>query len=219
MTTILPEPYPFSPRYTFYAFLLFSFYIFILDHVSPFAINTDPPISPDIHSCVYMQMANLAHADLSEDDKIKAMMNQSTYDSMRWVIFIMLSNLHPHFCLLSTSVHLLFPFSSILRPCCDLSLGFHYFAPSASHIRFLFLSLIYLFFCSFFHELSVIRRFFVSIFFYTPLIHSVFSLCSYTKKFGGVLPVNYTCYRCGNTGHHIRNCPTSGVRAGHVTSL
>lgn len=150
MTTILPEPYPFSPRYTFYAFLLFSFYIFILDHVSPFAINTDPPISPDIHSCVYMQMANLAHADLSEDDKIKAMMNQSTYDSMRWVIFIMLSNLHPHFCLFSTSVHLLFPFSSILRPCCDLSLGFHYFAPSASHIRFLFLSLFIYFFVLFF---------------------------------------------------------------------
>ncbi|TKS91727.1 E3 ubiquitin-protein ligase RBBP6 [Collichthys lucidus] len=36
------------------------------------------------------------------------------------------------------------------------------------------------------------------------------------KKFGGVLPANYTCYRCGNTGHHIRNCPTSGVRAEHV---
>ncbi|XP_051243076.1 E3 ubiquitin-protein ligase RBBP6 [Dicentrarchus labrax] len=33
---------------------------------------------------------------------------------------------------------------------------------------------------------------------------------NYNKKFGGVLPANYTCYRCGNTGHHIRNCPTSG---------
>ncbi|XP_019113893.2 E3 ubiquitin-protein ligase RBBP6 isoform X2 [Larimichthys crocea] len=30
------------------------------------------------------------------------------------------------------------------------------------------------------------------------------------KKFGTALPANYTCYRCGNTGHHIRNCPTSG---------
>ncbi|KAM9843993.1 uncharacterized protein ACBR49_013122 [Aulostomus maculatus] len=30
------------------------------------------------------------------------------------------------------------------------------------------------------------------------------------KKFGAVLPANYTCFRCGNTGHHIRNCPTSG---------
>ncbi|XP_037834715.1 E3 ubiquitin-protein ligase RBBP6 isoform X3 [Kryptolebias marmoratus] len=29
-------------------------------------------------------------------------------------------------------------------------------------------------------------------------------------KFGNALPENYTCYRCGNTGHHIRNCPTSG---------
>ncbi|XP_069566073.1 E3 ubiquitin-protein ligase RBBP6-like isoform X1 [Brachyistius frenatus] len=28
-------------------------------------------------------------------------------------------------------------------------------------------------------------------------------------KLGTVLPVNYTCYRCGNTGHHIRNCPSS----------
>ncbi|XP_072224572.1 E3 ubiquitin-protein ligase RBBP6 isoform X2 [Leuresthes tenuis] len=28
-------------------------------------------------------------------------------------------------------------------------------------------------------------------------------------KIGTVLPENYTCYRCGNTGHHIRNCPIS----------
>ncbi|XP_008286963.1 E3 ubiquitin-protein ligase RBBP6 isoform X2 [Stegastes partitus] len=33
---------------------------------------------------------------------------------------------------------------------------------------------------------------------------------SLNKKLGTALPVNYTCYRCGNTGHHIRNCPTSG---------
>ncbi|XP_061702279.1 E3 ubiquitin-protein ligase RBBP6 isoform X2 [Syngnathoides biaculeatus] len=32
----------------------------------------------------------------------------------------------------------------------------------------------------------------------------------YNRKFGGVLPANYTCYRCGNTGHHIRKCPSSG---------
>ncbi|XP_053193953.1 E3 ubiquitin-protein ligase RBBP6-like isoform X2 [Scomber japonicus] len=63
----------------------------------------------------FSKMTNLAHADVSEDDKIKAMMNQSAYDTM-----------------------------------------------------------------------------------------------SYTKKFGGVLPANYACYRCGNTGHHIRNCPTGG---------
>uniref|UniRef100_A0A3B4GU78 RBBP6 ligase n=2 Tax=Haplochromini TaxID=319058 RepID=A0A3B4GU78_9CICH len=25
-----------------------------------------------------------------------------------------------------------------------------------------------------------------------------------------VLSANYTCYRCGNPGHHIRNCPSSG---------
>uniref|UniRef100_A0A1A7YJ70 CCHC-type domain-containing protein n=1 Tax=Iconisemion striatum TaxID=60296 RepID=A0A1A7YJ70_9TELE len=29
-------------------------------------------------------------------------------------------------------------------------------------------------------------------------------------KLGTVLPENYTCYRCRNTGHHIRNCPLSG---------
>ncbi|XP_042248692.1 E3 ubiquitin-protein ligase RBBP6-like isoform X2 [Thunnus maccoyii] len=63
----------------------------------------------------FSKMTNLAHADVSEDDKIKAVMNQSAYDSM-----------------------------------------------------------------------------------------------SYTKKLGAVLPANYACYRCGNTGHHIRNCPTSG---------
>ncbi|XP_077940225.1 uncharacterized protein LOC120827758 isoform X2 [Gasterosteus aculeatus] len=33
---------------------------------------------------------------------------------------------------------------------------------------------------------------------------------SYNKKFGTVLPANYTCYRCGNTGHHIRDCPIIG---------
>ncbi|XP_071330261.1 E3 ubiquitin-protein ligase RBBP6-like isoform X2 [Trachinotus anak] len=63
----------------------------------------------------FAKMANLADADVSEEDKIKVMLNQSTYDSM-----------------------------------------------------------------------------------------------NYNKKFGNVLPANYTCYRCGNTGHHIRNCPTSG---------
>lgn len=36
-----------------------------------------------IHPCVYMQMTNLAEADVSEEDKIKVMLNQSTYDSMK----------------------------------------------------------------------------------------------------------------------------------------
>lgn len=43
-----------------------------------------------------------------------------------------------------------------------------------------------------------------------------FFFSSYNIKPGAGLPANYTCYRCGNTGHHIRNCPTSGVRAEHV---
>ncbi|XP_029293533.1 E3 ubiquitin-protein ligase RBBP6 isoform X2 [Cottoperca gobio] len=38
---------------------------------------------------------------------------------------------------------------------------------------------------------------------------SAFDL-NYNKKFTAGLPANYTCYRCGSTGHHIRNCPTSG---------
>ncbi|KAM7386576.1 hypothetical protein PAMA_009268 [Pampus argenteus] len=65
----------------------------------------------------FAKMANLAHVDASEDDKIKAMMNQSAYHSM-----------------------------------------------------------------------------------------------GYTKKFGAALPANYICYRCGNTGHHIRNCPNRAIR-------
>ncbi|XP_023252896.1 E3 ubiquitin-protein ligase RBBP6-like [Seriola lalandi dorsalis] len=42
------------------------------------------------------------------------------------------------------------------------------------------------------------------------LNQSTYDTMNYNKKFGNVLPANYTCYRCGNTGHHIRNCPTSG---------
>ncbi|XP_040918545.1 E3 ubiquitin-protein ligase RBBP6 isoform X2 [Toxotes jaculatrix] len=42
------------------------------------------------------------------------------------------------------------------------------------------------------------------------LNQSTYDSKNYNKKFGTVLPANYTCYRCGNTGHHIRNCPTSG---------
>ncbi|CAG5897568.1 unnamed protein product [Menidia menidia] len=61
-----------------------------------------------------IQMANLADADVSEEDKIRVMMNQSTYDPMNM-----------------------------------------------------------------------------------------------NTKIGTVLPDNYTCYRCGNGGHHIRNCPVS----------
>ncbi|XP_029914386.1 E3 ubiquitin-protein ligase RBBP6-like isoform X2 [Myripristis murdjan] len=32
----------------------------------------------------------------------------------------------------------------------------------------------------------------------------------YIKKHGPPPPANYTCYRCGKNGHHIRNCPTNG---------
>ncbi|XP_033999755.1 E3 ubiquitin-protein ligase RBBP6-like isoform X2 [Trematomus bernacchii] len=32
---------------------------------------------------------------------------------------------------------------------------------------------------------------------------------NYSKKPGTVLPANYTCYRCGGSGHHIRNCPST----------
>ncbi|KAI3360046.1 hypothetical protein L3Q82_014378 [Scortum barcoo] len=73
----------------------------------------------------FSKMANLADADVSEEDKIKVMINQSSYDSM-----------------------------------------------------------------------------------------------NYSKKFGAVLPANYTCYRCGNTGlDHIRNCPTSGQDKNFETPL
>ncbi|XP_061604854.1 E3 ubiquitin-protein ligase RBBP6 isoform X2 [Phyllopteryx taeniolatus] len=39
---------------------------------------------------------------------------------------------------------------------------------------------------------------------------SSYNPMTYNKKFGGMLPANYTCYRCGNTGHHIRKCPSTG---------
>ncbi|XP_077395747.1 E3 ubiquitin-protein ligase RBBP6 isoform X3 [Festucalex cinctus] len=64
---------------------------------------------------LFSKMVNLAAADVSEDDKIKVMMNQSSYDPM-----------------------------------------------------------------------------------------------TYSKKSALALPANYTCFRCGNAGHHIRKCPYSG---------
>eukprot|EP00063_Salmo_salar_P069408 XP_014044243.1 PREDICTED: E3 ubiquitin-protein ligase RBBP6-like isoform X1 [Salmo salar] len=36
----------------------------------------------------------------------------------------------------------------------------------------------------------------------------------YVKKLTGPPPANYTCYRCGKNGHHIRNCPTNGKEKG-----
>ncbi|XP_073350339.1 uncharacterized protein [Pagrus major] len=47
------------------------------------------------------------------------------------------------------------------------------------------------------------------------LNQSIYESMNYNKKFGAVLPANYTCYRCGTTGHHIRNCPATGVRPEH----
>ncbi|XP_042578797.1 E3 ubiquitin-protein ligase RBBP6-like isoform X1 [Cyprinus carpio] len=35
----------------------------------------------------------------------------------------------------------------------------------------------------------------------------------YAKKLVGPPPPNYTCFRCGKTGHYIRNCPTNGDRS------
>uniref|UniRef100_A0A3Q3G7S6 CCHC-type domain-containing protein n=1 Tax=Labrus bergylta TaxID=56723 RepID=A0A3Q3G7S6_9LABR len=45
------------------------------------------------------------------------------------------------------------------------------------------------------------------------VLPSFLCLCSYSNKFGNPLPLNYVCYRCGNTGHHIKNCPNSKVSA------
>ncbi|KAI9518369.1 hypothetical protein NQZ68_038237 [Dissostichus eleginoides] len=36
---------------------------------------------------------------------------------------------------------------------------------------------------------------------------------NYSKKPGTVLPANYTCYRCGGSGHHIRNCPSTADKS------
>src|SRR5438067_112031 len=38
---------------------------------------------------------------------------------------------------------------------------------------------------------------------------------NYTKSRGlvGPLPANYTCYRCGQGGHYIKQCPTNNVRS------
>ncbi|TKS91742.1 E3 ubiquitin-protein ligase RBBP6 [Collichthys lucidus] len=121
MTRILQEPYPFSQRYT-------HLDTYSVCQIGPGSCESlilifKPAISgcvAHIHSCTYMQMANLADADVSEEDKLKVILNQNTYESVNY------------------------------------------------------------------------------------------------KKFGGVLPANYTCYRCGNTGHHIRNCPTSGKHTHRV---
>ena len=32
-----------------------------------------------------------------------------------------------------------------------------------------------------------------------------------TRGHFGPLPMNYTCYRCGQGGHYIKNCPTNNV--------
>lgn len=162
-------------------------------------------------------MANLADADVSEEDKIKVMLNQSTYDSMKWVTSVMLSNLllHTYFCLLGTSIHLFSLFLNSVSPCSDVSLSLSWISLLCS--IFMPRSICFPYF--FFHMLQSPCS---SVIFFLNLStsHSLsLSHSSYNKKFGTVLPTNYTCYRCGNTGHHIRNCPTSGVtEAASVTA-
>ena len=58
-------------------------------HLSWIMRVTDPQICPAffvsvyINPCLYMQMANLADADVPEEDKIKVVLNQSIYESMK----------------------------------------------------------------------------------------------------------------------------------------
>lgn len=59
--------------------------------------------------CVYIQMANLAEADVSEEDKIKVMLNQSTYDAMKWVACVTILNFF-------VSIHLLFVYLHDMAP-------------------------------------------------------------------------------------------------------
>lgn len=92
-------------------------------------------------------MTNLAAENLSEEDKIKAVLYQSSYSTMRWGFF-----------------------------CLSWLLFGYYGCLLISFLTFFFL--------------VVFPR-------------------SYSTKSTTSLPANYTCYRCGNAGHHIRNCPTS----------
>lgn len=39
-----------------------------------------------------------------------------------------------------------------------------------------------------------------------------FIFSSSNMKVAPGLPANYSCFRCGSSGHHIRNCPNNGVR-------
>ncbi len=88
MTRVLPVPHPFSPRYTL------SFLIVIIQLLHIYSGSCEslvlmwPAVSvcvAHIHTRVCMQMANLADADVSEEDKIRVMMNQAICESMKWV--------------------------------------------------------------------------------------------------------------------------------------
>lgn len=164
MTSVLPESCPFSPRYTH---LLKKKIIIQLVHIYPGSCES-VWIKPwsfyltchfcvyyshtFVCVCVYMQMANLADADVSEEDKIRVMINQSTYDSMKWVTSVVLSYLlpHPHFCLLGTFSLSLNSVHHHILVIKFLFLGCYYVAPSLSHTHTylpLFSIILFLFLC------------------------------------------------------------------------
>lgn len=83
MTRVLQEPCPFSPRYTplhrDYSACTCESLIVIFSIIQLL-------FTLCISVCVYMQMTNLAAVDASEEDKLKVILNQCTFDSVTWVL-------------------------------------------------------------------------------------------------------------------------------------
>lgn len=65
---------------------LFRLYMWVTDSSIFHYSAPVHPLCVCLCVCVYMQMTNLAAADVSEEDKLKVILNQCTFDSVKWVL-------------------------------------------------------------------------------------------------------------------------------------